>query len=167
MNFPIFSIDVRNDAFGNNRIPLASCNWSCFNWHYLFSGNKTFAQRRLTMFDITIEFIIKLLLFIVFALIVKTLTAFLFKRISFNLVLSSTLLTAPMFFYIILSHDLLFGKLSFYTVVLLIFTLCLFEYNILIKRLFNTCTGLKIATFIIFSNILSYGIIELIYTLYL
>jgi len=167
LNFLIFSIDVRNDAFNNVGIPIASSNWSGFNWHYLFSGNKAFTQRRLAMFDITIEFIIKLLMFIVFVLIVKTLTAFLFMRISFNLVLSSTLLTAPIFFYIILSHDLLFGKLSFYTVVLLIFTLCLFEYNILIKRLFNSCTGLKVATFIIFSNILSYGIIEMIYTLYL
>jgi len=116
------------------------------------------------MFDITLNIILKILGFTIFVFIVKILVSFLFKNINFKLTLAATLITAPIYFYIIFVHDYLFGRLSFYTIFLLVFTLSLFEYNIYLKRLFSICSGLKISLFVLVSNVIAYGASELVIT---
>ena len=116
------------------------------------------------MFEITLNMILKILGFMIFIFVVKILVSLLFKNIKIKLMIAATLLTAPIYFYVIFAHDYLLGRISFYTIILLVFTLSLFEYNIYLKRLFNICSGLKISIFVLISNLLAYGASELIIT---
>jgi hypothetical protein len=67
-------------------------------------------------------------------------------------------LTSPLFFFVILANNLIFNSLSFYTIILFAITASLFEYNILIKRLYPIYSGAKVMIYIIFSNLIAYGL---------
>ena len=97
-----------------------------------------------------------------FILILKYLISLFFKKIDILVLISSTLLTAPTYFLIIFGHELLFGRLSFYTYILLVLTVSLFEYNIMLKKLYKKLSSSKIVLFLFVSNTISYGLAELI-----
>jgi hypothetical protein len=84
-------------------------------------------------------------------------TAF-FKSIGISLVLAATLLTSPLFFFVILANNLIFNSLSFYTIILFAITASLFEYNVLIKRLYPIYSGAKVMIYITIGNLISYGL---------
>ncbi|MDT8336565.1 MAG: hypothetical protein RQ856_01905 [Candidatus Izemoplasmatales bacterium] len=118
------------------------------------------------MFETTLYFILKIIGFSILVLLVKLLISLIFKNIKPRLIIPVIFLISPLYFYVVFTHDILFGRLSFYTIVLLIFTISLFEYNILIKRLFKVCSGLKISSFILVTNLIAYGLSEVIITFY-
>ena len=113
---------------------------------------------------IALNMILKILGFTTFIFIVKMLISLLFKKVNYKLMIAATLITSPIYFYIIFAHENLFGRISFYTIFLLVFTLSLFEYNIYLKRLFIMYSGLRIALFVFVSNVLAYGVSELLIT---
>ncbi len=115
----------------------------------------------------SLEFILRLGILITVVALIKNVFSLFYKSVNYKLVLSATLLTAPFYFYVVIAHNMLFGRISFYTVFLLVFTVSLFEYNIYIKRIYNKCSGIKLSTFIILSNIFSYTISEFIISYYL
>ena len=118
------------------------------------------------MFENTLYFILEIIGFSSLILVVKLLTSLIFKNIKLKLIIAIVLIISPIYFYVIFTHDILFGRLSFYTTVLLIFTISLFEYNILIKRLFKVYSGIKIISFILLTNLIAYGLSEIIITFY-
>lgn len=119
------------------------------------------------MFENTLYLILKIVGFSSLILGIKTLAILIFKNIKFKLIFAVVLIISPIYFYVVFTHDILFGRLSFYTIVLLIFTISLFEYNILIKRLFKVYSGIKISAFILLTNLIAYGLSEVIITFYL
>ena len=105
---------------------------------------------------------VKIALLTLFIILLKYIISLFFKKIDIIVLMSSALLTAPTYFLIIFGHQLLFGRLSFYTYILLVLTVSLFEYNIMFKRLYNKLTSSTIILFLFASNTIAYGLAELI-----
>ncbi|MGD9964687.1 MAG: hypothetical protein AB7E16_00670 [Candidatus Izemoplasmatales bacterium] len=105
---------------------------------------------------------VEIVSFTLIILFLKYLISLFFKKIDIIVLVSSTLLTAPTYFFIIFGHELLFGRLSFYTYFLLVLTVSLFEYNIMLKRLYKRLSSSTIVLFLFASNTIAYGLAELI-----
>ncbi|MFA7075316.1 MAG: hypothetical protein WC152_01415 [Candidatus Izemoplasmatales bacterium] len=110
------------------------------------------------MFSNALDLVLTITTFTLLICAIKIFLYSMYKIFHFQLLLGANLVTVPLFIFVYFAYDLVIGDFAYYTIFLLIFTVSIYEFNILYKRLFDSYSVSKLIIYVLMTNIFTYAL---------